>query len=413
MKVPSDVIEAYEAKVDDINLPSIEKREKVIKHDVKARIEEFNSLTGHQFIHIGLTSRDLTDNVELIQIKSALISIRKKADYLLSNIKSLIYIHLETPVVARTHNVPAQLTTLGKKFANFASELINGLKELDHQIENLKLRGIKGAVGTQQDLCLLFDSETVLKIEKDLNLHYGFKFFDSSIGQVYPRSQDFNFISSLLFLCSSVNSFALNLRLMSGLGYVSEFFEEQQVGSSAMPHKINPINSERINGLTTLLRGYCGIASEISGNQWNEGDVSCSVVRRVIIPDSIFVVDGILISIKNILERLHINTMTINKDIDKEGPYLASSIFLMKLVSAGIGREDAHKILKALALKSDGDGQKFLTLVSENCSKYLDKKFVLSILKEKQLFIGNAIVDCKKIIKMIEEREISSSIKEK
>ena len=280
LKVPSDAIKAYEKVKDQINLESIDNREFVLKHDVKARIEEFNHLAGYEYIHIGLTSRDLTENVELFQIRTGLIHIRAKSLLLLKILGEKITQYKSVEYVARTHNVPAQLSTLGKRFSVVAEELITAISKLDLEISNQKFRGLKGAIGSALDLSSFFNEKQIEEIEIQLAKKYGFENLMSSVGQVYPRSFDFSFVSTLVQIASSIDNFALSFRLMAGQGFVSEGFSKSQVGSSAMPHKKNARTAERVNGLSVVLKGYCNMAMSISGNQWNEGDVSCSVVRR-------------------------------------------------------------------------------------------------------------------------------------
>ena len=400
-KVDSNAVKSYSKSIESIDLTSIEQRELVTKHDVKARIEEFNALAGYEVIHVGLTSRDLTDNIELIQIKKSLEFIQAKLYKLLNLCSEKIEEYKNLYMVGRTHNVPAQITTLGKKISIFAQELLMGYENLTFEVKNLHFRGIKGAIGSKQDLLNLFDLSTIEQIEKELAEIYGFEKIFDSVGQVYPRSQDFSFISKLILVGSGINSFAINIRLMSGIGLVQESFLSKQTGSSAMPHKINPRSSERINGLMVLLRGYLSMASEITGNQWNEGDVSCSVVRRVILPDSIFAVDGIINTMYKVLQNLEVNKAVIDNELISNIAFLASSEILMRLVKKGVGREKAHGQIRDAANMAKGNQEIFISAVHDIFSDVISKEEIESILTNYQSLSGSSITDCEKLIQKI------------
>jgi len=356
-------IKAYEQVVEKVDLDSIDKREMKTRHDVKARIEEFNALAGIEKIHIGLTSRDLTENIELIQIKAALELIEHRTLQTLFLLNEKITKYEKTYVVGRSHNVAAQVTTLGKRFASCAEELLFAHASLKELIARLPLRGIKGPVGTSQDAISAMGKDFE-KLEKSIVDQFGFENTWSSVGQIYPRSVDFEVVSKLLQIASAPSSMATTIRLMAGSGLASEGFKVGQVGSSAMPHKMNSRSSERINGMMVLLRGYNTMAADLAGDQWNEGDVSCSVVRRVVIPDSFYVLDGLLHTFMIILNEFGIFEEKINSELSEQLPFLASTKILMECVKAGMGREEAHELIKKYAT-STTPGSFFAALVSE------------------------------------------------
>ena len=356
-------IKAYEQVVDKVDLASIDKREMKTRHDVKARIEEFNALAGVEKIHIGLTSRDLTENIELIQIKAALELIEHRTLQTLFLLNEKITKYETTYMVGRSHNVAAQVTTLGKRFASCAEELLFAHASLKELIARLPLRGIKGPVGTSQDAISAMGKDFE-KLEKSIADQFGFENTWVSVGQVYPRSVDFEVVSKLLQTASAPSSMATTIRLMAGSGLASEGFKAGQVGSSAMPHKMNSRSSERINGMMVLLRGYNTMAADLAGDQWNEGDVSCSVVRRVVIPDSFYVLDGLLHTFMTILNEFGIFEENINSEVNEQLPFLATTKILMECVKAGMGREVAHEIIKKHAT-STSPSNFFAALVNE------------------------------------------------
>ena len=363
-------IKAYEKVIEKVDLDSIDKREIKTRHDVKARIEEFNALAGVEKIHIGLTSRDLTENIELIQIKAGLELIEYRVLQTLFLLSEKISKYEITYMVGRSHNVAAQVTTLGKRFASCAEELLFAHTALRELIARLPLRGIKGPVGTSQD-ALDAMGKNFANLEKSIADEFGFENTWASVGQIYPRSVDFEVVSKLLQIASAPSSMATTIRLMAGSGLVSEGFKAGQVGSSAMPHKMNSRSSERINGMMVLLRGYNTMAADLTGDQWNEGDVSCSVVRRIVIPDSFYVLDGLLHTFMTILQEFGAFEEKIKNELDEQLPLLATTKLLMECVKAGMGREVAHQIIKKYSTITT-PGELFTAISSE-------KEFPLSL----------------------------------
>jgi adenylosuccinate lyase len=360
--VPERAIADYERVVERVDLGSIAARERVTRHDVKARIEEFSALAGHEHVHKGLTSRDLTENVEQLQIRLSLELVRDRTVAVLARLARRAAEHAELVMVGRSHNVAAQATTLGKRFATAADELLVAHARLEDLRARYPLRGIKGPVGTAQDMLDLLggDPARLDELERRVAAHLGFGGVLTSVGQVYPRSLDFDVLSALVQLAAAPSSLALTIRLMAGAELATEGFRPGQVGSSAMPHKMNSRSAERINGLLVLLRGYAGMAGELAGAQWNEGDVSDSVVRRVALPDAFFALDGLFETALTVLDEFGAYPAVIARELDRHLPFLATTAVLMAAVRAGVGRETAHEVIKehavavALAMREKG-----------------------------------------------------------
>ncbi|HAV12845.1 MAG TPA: adenylosuccinate lyase, partial [Opitutae bacterium] len=327
LDVPQEAIDAYEKVKGEIHLDSINEREAITRHDVKARIEEFCDLAGHEHIHKGLTSRDLTENVEQLQIIQALEIVRTKAIAALLKLAERAEQWKSLVITARTHNVPAQPTTFGKRLAMFGEDLLIAVRELDRIIDNYPVRGLKGPVGTQMDLLTLFsgDERKVAELEDRILDHLGVGASLATVGQVYPRGLDFEVVSVFVRLASGPSSFAKTLRIMAGHELASEGFAKGQVGSSAMPHKMNSRSCERLNGFAAILKGHLTMAGELSGDQWNEGDVSCSVVRRVFLPDSFFAIDGLIDTFLTILNQMEVYPAVIDQENQRYGPFLATT----------------------------------------------------------------------------------------
>lgn len=352
LDIPAEAITAYESVVDQIDLASIDARERITRHDVKARIEEFCELAGHEHIHKGMTSRDLTENVEQLQVHRSLGVVRTLVASALHRLAGRAKEFRSLPITARTHNVAAQITTLGKRVAMFGEELLHAAHGLDALITRYPVRGLKGAVGTQLDQLSLFHGDTikVLELERRLATHLGVGNLFTNVGQVYPRSLDYEVIAALNLLASAPSSFAKTLRLMAGHELAGEGFAKGQVGSSAMPHKMNSRSCERINGFKVILGGHLAMASSLAGDQWNEGDVSCSVVRRVMLPDAFFAIDGLFETFLTVLDQMEANPSVIKRENQHYLPFLLSTTFLMTAIERGIGRETAHEVIKEHAV---------------------------------------------------------------
>ena len=396
--VPDGVVEAYEQVVDKVDLDSIAARERVTRHDVKARIEEFSALAGHEHVHKGMTSRDLTENVEQLQVRAALQLVRSRMVATLARLAERAAEHAETVMTGRSHNVPAQATTLGKRAANAGQELLVALRRVDDLLAAYPLRGIKGPVGTQQDMLdLLGSPEAVDRLEAAVAAHLGFDATLDNVGQVYPRSLDLDVVAALVQVAAGPSSFATTMRLMAGQELVTEGFKEGQVGSSAMPHKMNSRSCERVCGFAAIVSGHLAMLTHVAGDQWNEGDVSDSVVRRVALPDAFFAVDGMFETFLTVLDECGAYPAVIERELRRYLPFLATTKVLMAAVRAGVGREVAHEVIKehavaaALALREEGaeSNDRFDRLAADH-RLGLDRGRLDGVLAEPITFVGNA-----------------------
>ncbi len=357
LDVPEEAIAAYEAVKDQVDAASIMRRERVTRHDVKARIEEFNDLAGHEHVHKGMTSRDLTENVEQLQVYRSLQVVRDKTVAALRRFRERAELWADLVLTARTHNVAAQPTTLGKRVAMFGEELLLAFEALESIIASYPVRGLKGAVGTQMDQLSLFegDAAKVADLERRVVSHLGMPAVWTNVGQVYPRSLDLRVVATLTDLASGPSSFCKTLRLMAGHETASEGFAPGQTGSSAMPHKMNSRSCERVNGFHVILKGHLAMAAGLAGDQWNEGDVSCSVVRRVMLPDAFFAIDGLFETFLTILDQMEAYPAMIAAETAHYLPFLMTTTIMMEAVKSGVGRETAHKAIKEHAVATVND----------------------------------------------------------
>ncbi|WP_216894505.1 adenylosuccinate lyase [Nocardia alni] len=396
--VPEGAVADYERVLDQVDLASIAERERVTRHDVKARIEEFNALAGHEQIHKGMTSRDLTENVEQLQIRLSLEHVYAHGIAVAARLAERAAEYRSLVMAGRSHNVAAQATTLGKRFASAADEVLIALTRVAELRDRYPLRGIKGPMGTAQDMLDLLDGDAgkLAQLERKVSGHLGFGTVLTSVGQVYPRSLDHDVLSALVQIGAGPSSFAHTVRLMAGNELVTEGFAPGQVGSSAMPHKMNTRSCERVNGLQVVLRGYASMAAELAGAQWNEGDVFCSVVRRVALPDAFFAVDGMMETFLTVLAEFGAYPAVIERELTRYLPFLATTRILMAAVRAGVGRESAHEVIKehavavALAMREQGREPDLLDRLAADDRMPLDRAALDAALADRSAFIGAA-----------------------
>ncbi len=397
--IPAEAIDASRAAVDDVDLEAIAERERTTRHDVKARVEEFAVRSGHEHAHKGMTSRDLTENVELLQVREGLRLVRDRLVTVLARLAERAVEFEGLALAGRSHNVPAQVTTLGKRFANAGEEVLRAFHRVDRLAADLPLRGLKGPMGTAQDELDLLDGDPAAldRLEEAVRRHLGFDASLTSVGQVYPRSLDLEVVTALLQAASGPASLATTIRLMAGHDLATEGFVEGQVGSSAMPHKMNARSCERIVGLKRILEGHVTMVGAVAGDQWNEGDVSCSVVRRVALPDAFFAVDGVQQTTLHVLAGFGAFPRVIGDELARYLPYLATTAMLVALVRAGLGREEAHQHLKqhavAAALASREQGAAADGLVDRLAADDaipLDRAALDALLADPLAFVGDA-----------------------
>lgn len=396
--IPTEAISAYEAVIDRIDLDSIAQREKITRHDVKARIEEFNALAGYEHIHKGMTSRDLTENVEQLQIYRSLEMIRNKSVSVAAAIAQHAAQYQSLVMAGRSHNVAAQATTLGKRFASAAEEILVAIDRVEDLLSRYPLRGIKGPMGTAQDMLDLVggDESKLAALETQIADHLGIARVFDSVGQVYPRSLDFDAVSALVQLGAGPSSLAHTIRLMAGNETVTEGFKEGQVGSSAMPHKMNARSCERVGGLQVILRGYLTMVADLSGQQWNEGDVFCSVIRRVALPDAFFALDGMYETFLTVLAEFGAFPAMIDRELERYLPFLATTRILMAAVRVGVGRETAHEVIKenavavALNMRENGGEQDLIDRLAADERLPMTREQLDEALADRHAFIGAA-----------------------
>ena len=410
-------IEKYKKALNKINLKKIKEIELINKHDVKARIQHFNQEAGilpnQQIIHLGLTSRDITDNIDLIQIKEASNIIFKKYLAILYKLTQKVKEYKSVKMVARTHHVPAQLTTFGRRLAFYCEQLTIYLEDFFNLCKNLPFRGIKGPVGIQSEMLdILGSKEAVIEFDNDITKKFGFKKNLTATSQIYPRSFDYKLSVSLFLLASVCSNFAVTLRLMAGASLATEGFSKGQTGSSAMPHKQNTRSSERLDGLVKVIKSHTNAFADISIGQWEEGDVSCSALRRTIIPEIYYASDGVCETTLSILNKFDVFKAQLQKEVDENIEFLASSKLVVFFTKNGFGREQAHKMIKEysniiLKAKREVKKTKKLSLMLANDKevkkKNITQKKIEDIIEGQKTSLGLALEQADEVIKKSEQ----------
>jgi adenylosuccinate lyase len=274
------------------------------------------------------------------------------------------------------------------------------------------LRGIKGPVGTAADQLDLLggDAAKVAALEERVARHLGFTRVLTSVGQVYPRSLDFDVLAALVQATAGPSSLATTIRLMAGYELATEGFRPGQVGSSAMPHKMNTRSCERVNGLAVVVRGYLSMISEVAGDQWNEGDVSCSVVRRVALPDAFFAADGLFATFLTVLDEFGAYPAVIARELDRYLPFLTTTRVLVAAVGHGVGREDAHETIKhhavavALAMREKGAADNdLLQRLADDDRLRLTRAEIDALVADPASFTGAASAQIRAVIAQVND----------
>ncbi len=409
--VPDGVIDDYERVLENVDLASIAARERVTRHDVKARIEEFNALAGHEHVHKGMTSRDLTENVEQLQIRRSLELVFAHGVAVVARLAERSVVYRDLVMAGRSHNVAAQATTLGKRFASAAEETLVALTRLRELIDRYPLRGIKGPMGTAQDMLDLFDGDTSGSPSWNgaSPNSWDSQRFSPASGRSTRARWTTTCCPALVQVGAGPSSLAHTIRLMAGHELVTEGFAPGQVGSSAMPHKMNTRSCERVNGLQVVLRGYASMAAELAGAQWNEGDVFCSVVRRVALPDAFFAIDGQTETFLTVLDEFGAYPAVIQRELDRYLPFLATTRILIAAVRAGVGRETAHEVIKehavavALAMREQRSEPDLLDRLAADPRLPLDRAALDAALADKQAFTGAAGAQVDAVVAAVDE----------
>lgn len=383
----------------DINWEIIEQREKLVRHDVMAHIYGYGEQAkkAKPIIHLGATSCYVTDNAEIIIIQKGLLMLKKKLVSLIDKLTIFALKYKDLVTLGFTHLQAAQPTTVGKRATLWIQDLLIDCQNLDFLLDNIKLRGVKGTTGTQASFLSLFDgnSDKVKELEKLIIKKLDFKAVYGVTGQTYTRKFDFQVLSVLSMIAQSAYKFSNDIRLLQHMKEIEEPFEKEQVGSSAMAYKRNPMRSERMSSLCRFVISLPINASITASTQWFERTLDDSANKRIVIPQAFLGVDGILNLYLNISENMVVYEKVIKKHLDAELPFMATEEILMECVSAGGDRQELHEKIRQHSQKSaemvklEGkDNDLLMRIASDKAFKAVSDKLVS--LTDSHKFSGRA-----------------------
>jgi adenylosuccinate lyase len=354
LDIPKQAVAELRAHLDDVDLDRVAEHEKRLRHDVMAHIHQLGEQApaARPFLHLGATSAYVTDNADLILMREGMVLLLGRVAAVLVALGHLARRHRALPCLAYTHFQPAQLTTVGKRITMWMQDFLLDAEELLHRLETLQFRGVKGTTGTQASFVELFGGNESLARELDTRVaqRMGFARVFPITGQTYTRKLDAQILAVLSGIAASAAKFATDLRLLQHEGELLEPFESDQVGSSAMAYKRNPMRAERMTGLARFVIELEGNAWHTAAEQWLERTLDDSANRRLVLPDAFLTSDAILILATNVAAGLEVREAVIARHVTLHMPFLATERLLMRGVKAGGDRQRLHEVIRTHAL---------------------------------------------------------------
>ncbi|HET8771954.1 MAG TPA: adenylosuccinate lyase [Gemmatimonadaceae bacterium] len=397
--IPAKATQEMAAHLDDIDFEKVAAYEKRFRHDVMAHVHAFGDAApaAKGVIHLGATSCFVTDNGDLVQMRRGLELLRGRVVSLVRTLSAFAERWKAEPTLGYTHLQAAQLTTVGKRATLWLQDLVLDLTELDHRLDTLPLRGVKGTTGTQASFLELFggDHAKVRALDAMVCKAMGFSGSIPVSGQTYSRKVDAQVIDAVAGIAASAAKFASDLRMLQSFGEVEEPFEQDQIGSSAMAYKRNPMRSERINSLSRFVLSIAGTANQTHSVQYFERTLDDSAVRRIAIPEAFLATDAILVLMENIASGLEVHPARIRARIAEELPFMATESLIVRAVQAGGDRQEVHEVIRrhsiaaARAMKDEGRPNDLLERLAADPAFPLPPAAMMAV-TEPSRFIGRA-----------------------
>lgn len=399
LNITQEQIDEMKSHIEDIDFEYAKEMEKKFRHDVMAHVHTFGKVcpSAMPIIHLGATSAFVGDNTDIIVMKEALELVRSKLTAVLENLKVFALKYKDLPTLGFTHFQPAQLTTVGKRATLWMQDFMLDLENLVFELSNIRFRGVKGTTGTQASFLHLFnnDHEKVRQLDKLVSSKMGFEKVFGVSGQTYTRKQDSRIIAVLAGLAESAHKFATDIRLLANLKEIEEPFEKNQIGSSAMAYKRNPMRSERVCALSRFIIAASSNTYYTHSVQWFERTLDDSANRRLSISETFLAADAVLELLLNITSGLVVYEKVIAKRISEELPFMATENIIMESVQRGADRQEMHEQIRVHSMeagkrvKQDGLDNDLLKRVIADDKIPLDEKDIERILNPKE-FIGRA-----------------------
>ncbi|ADZ12945.1 adenylosuccinate lyase [Riemerella anatipestifer] len=408
LDISEEQINQMKDKAKDIDYTKAAEYEKRFRHDVMAHVHTYGDVAplAKPIIHLGATSAFVGDNTDLIQMRDGLLILKKKLVNVIKGLSDFALKYKDLPTLGFTHFQPAQLTTVGKRATLWLQSLILDFEELEFFLDTLRFRGVKGTTGTAASFLELFngDYEKVKTLDKELSKRFGFDKVFGVSGQTYDRKIDAKVVALLSNIAQSAHKFTNDLRLLQNLKEIEEPFEKDQIGSSAMAYKRNPMRSERIGALAKYVMSLSSSSAMVAATQWFERTLDDSANKRLSIPQAFLAVDAILLIWNNIMNGLVVYENRINKHIMEELPFMATEYIIMEEVKAGGDRQEIHEIIRVHSMeaskkvKMEGKDNDLIERIMNDNSLKLDKSKLAEVLDPKN-FIGFAPIQTEEFIK--------------
>lgn len=356
LPITAEQVAQLEAHTDDIDYDCVSKREKEVRHDVMAHVYAYGKVAPDAagIIHLGATSCYVTDNADLVIYRDGLIYLRSELLKVIANLADFAEKYKAVPTLGYTHYQPAQLVTVGKRATLWMQDLVSDLHEIDFAIENIKFLGCRGTTGTEASFLDLFegDGSKIAEMNKMIASDFGFEEIFDVCGQTYPRKTDSRILNALSSVAQSCYRMANDIRLLQHDRQVEEPFEKNQIGSSAMAYKRNPMRSERICSLARYLMADAANASMTASTQWLERTLDDSANRRISLPEGFLCADAVLRLAQNVTDGLHVNEKIVEKTVKEYLPFIATENLMMEAVKRGGNRQQLHEIIRKCSMEA-------------------------------------------------------------
>lgn len=407
LEISDAQIAELKANAENIDYEKARAYEQEFRHDVMAHVHTYGDAapSARAIIHLGATSAFVGDNTDLIQIRDGLLILRKKLVSIINSLAEFALKYKDLPTLGFTHFQPAQLTTVGKRATLWLQSLILDFEELEFFLETLRFRGVKGTTGTAASFLELFagDYSKVKYLDRELSKRFGFDNVFGVSGQTYDRKIDAKVLSLLSNIAQSAHKFSNDLRLLQNLKEIEEPFEKNQIGSSAMAYKRNPMRSERIGALAKFVISLQNSSAMVAATQWFERTLDDSANKRLTIPQAFLAVDAIMLIWNNVMNGLIVYENRIRKHIDEELPFMATEYIIMEEVKAGGDRQEIHETIRKHSMeasrmvKMEGKENDLIERLMNDDSLKMDKSKISEVLEPKN-FIGFAPVQTEEFI---------------
>lgn len=407
LDISDEQISQLKENAEEIDYDKAAEYEKKFRHDVMAHVHTYGDAAplAKGIIHLGATSAFVGDNTDLIQMRDGLLIVKKQLVNVLQKLSDFAIQYKDLPTLGFTHYQPAQLTTVGKRATLWMQSLILDFEELEFFLETLRFRGVKGTTGTAASFLELFDGDyaKVKTLDKELSRKFGFEKVFGVSGQTYDRKIDAKVMALLSNIAQSAHKFTNDIRLLQNLKEIEEPFEKNQIGSSAMAYKRNPMRSERIGALAKFVMSLSSSSAMVASTQWFERTLDDSANKRLAIPQAFLAIDAILLIWNNIMDGIVVYENRIHKHIMEELPFMATEYIIMEEVKSGGDRQEIHETIRVHSMeaskkvKMEGKENDLIERIMNDHTLKMDKSKIAEVLDPKN-FIGFAPIQTEEFL---------------